>query len=165
MLKQYRTKSKTCPLNTYPVNSIRIITNTKTSSNTNTNSTVKIMSDNISHYDEQYSTTQLLIRPFDDQLKFDENGKIKDGFKWEINNSTYNIQNSKLIGKPDDKFETVLFSPETEGCKGEGGLRTKGYFKFSYKKLMFNNKYLILNDKEGNKFKVDNSNSTLNIQR
>jgi glycosyltransferase involved in cell wall biosynthesis len=32
-----------------------------------------------------------------------------------------------------DKFESVLFLPETEGRKGEGGLRTKGYFKKSYK--------------------------------
>jgi hypothetical protein len=32
----------------------------------------------------------------------------------------------------EDKFETVLFLPEGEGRKGEGGLRTKGYFKKSY---------------------------------
>lgn len=31
--------------------------------------------------------------------------------------------------KPEDKFETVLFWPEGEGRLGEGGLRTKGYFK------------------------------------
>ena len=31
-----------------------------------------------------------------------------------------------------DKFETVLFLPEGEGRKGEGGLRTKGYFKKSF---------------------------------
>lgn len=29
----------------------------------------------------------------------------------------------------DDKFETILFLPEGEGRQGEGGLRTKGYFK------------------------------------
>ena len=31
-----------------------------------------------------------------------------------------------------DKFRSVLFLPEGEGRKGEGGLRTKGYFKKSY---------------------------------
>ena len=34
--------------------------------------------------------------------------------------------------KPEDKFETVLFLPKGEDRKGEGGLRTKGYFKKSY---------------------------------
>ncbi len=33
---------------------------------------------------------------------------------------------------PEDKFETFLFLPEGENRKGEGGLRTKGYFKKSY---------------------------------
>lgn len=32
---------------------------------------------------------------------------------------------------PDAAFETVLFMPEGEGRKGEGGLRTQGYFKRS----------------------------------
>ena len=32
----------------------------------------------------------------------------------------------------EDKFETALFLPEGENRKGEGGLRTKGYFKKSY---------------------------------
>lgn len=32
----------------------------------------------------------------------------------------------------EDKFETILFLPESENRKGEGGLRTKGYFKKSY---------------------------------
>ena len=35
----------------------------------------------------------------------------------------------KQSNKPEDKFETVLFLPEGEGRQGEGGLRTKGYFK------------------------------------
>ena len=37
-----------------------------------------------------------------------------------------------LERQPEDKFESVLFLPEGEGRKGEGGLRTKGYFKKSY---------------------------------
>lgn len=38
----------------------------------------------------------------------------------------------EIINKPEDKFESVLFLPEVENRKGEGGLRTKGYFKKSY---------------------------------
>jgi len=78
-----------------------------------------------------YSTTKLLYKLLDDSY-LDETGKIKEDQKWNINNSSFKIQNSKLLGKPEDKFETVLFLPEGEGRKGEGGLRTKGYFKFSY---------------------------------
>lgn len=37
----------------------------------------------------------------------------------------------KASRKPKDKFETILFQPESEERKGEGGLRTKGYFKKS----------------------------------
>ncbi len=32
----------------------------------------------------------------------------------------------------EDKFESILFLPANENRKGEGGLRTKGYFKKSY---------------------------------
>ena len=38
-----------------------------------------------------------------------------------------------LEKRPEDKFETILFLPKDEERKGEGGLRTKGYFKKSYK--------------------------------
>ena len=38
----------------------------------------------------------------------------------------------QIINTPEDKFETVLFLPEGENRKGEGGLRTKGYFKKSF---------------------------------
>lgn len=38
----------------------------------------------------------------------------------------------KIINTPEDKFETVFFLPEGENRKGEGGLRTKGYFKKSF---------------------------------
>jgi len=38
----------------------------------------------------------------------------------------------EIVNNPEDKFETVLFLPEGENRKGEGGLRTKGYFKKSY---------------------------------
>lgn len=38
----------------------------------------------------------------------------------------------EIINNPENKFETVLFLLEGENRKGEGGLRTKGYFKKSY---------------------------------
>lgn len=38
----------------------------------------------------------------------------------------------EIISKPEEKFETLLFLPEGEGRRGEGGLRTQGYFKKSY---------------------------------
>jgi len=38
----------------------------------------------------------------------------------------------QIINRPEDKFETLLFLPPGEGRQGEGGLRTKGYFKKSY---------------------------------
>ena len=60
------------------------------------------MDNNIS-LDEKYSTTRLLTQ-----------------------------EKPEIINNPEDKFETVLFLPEGEGRKGEGGLRTKGYFKKSY---------------------------------
>lgn len=37
-----------------------------------------------------------------------------------------------FVSLPEEKFETILFLPEREGRLGEGGLRTKGYFKRSY---------------------------------
>jgi len=36
-----------------------------------------------------------------------------------------------ISNKPEDKFASVLFLPDTGGRKGEGGLRTQGYFKAS----------------------------------
>lgn len=38
----------------------------------------------------------------------------------------------KILNKPEDKFETVLFLPDGKNRRGEGGLRTQGYFKKSY---------------------------------
>lgn len=42
------------------------------------------------------------------------------------------LEKPEIINKPEDKFETLLFLPPGEGRQGEGGLRTKGYFKKSY---------------------------------
>ena len=41
-------------------------------------------------------------------------------------------QEPVIENKPGDKFESMLFLPEGQGRKGEGGLRTKGYFKTSH---------------------------------
>jgi len=76
----------------------------------------------------------LAVKLIDDSF-LNETGKIKDNLKFNITNPTFKIHNSKFLGSPDDKFETMLFFPEGEDRKGEGGLRTKGYFKFSYKKV------------------------------
>lgn len=54
--------------------------------------------------DEKYSTTKQLIQ-----------------------------EKPETINNQNDKFETILFLPEGENRKGEGGLRTKGYFKRSFK--------------------------------
>lgn len=53
--------------------------------------------------DEKYSTTKQLIQ-----------------------------EKPETINNQNDKFETILFLPEGENRKGEGGLRTKGYFKRSF---------------------------------
>lgn len=83
--------------------------------------------------DEKYSTTRLLCKIVNDEcLMLDADGRIKEEYKWNINSPELGIKNSKLIGNPEDKFETTLFLPVGEGRKGEGGLRTKGYFKRSY---------------------------------
>lgn len=74
---------------------------------------------------------ELLNKIIDDKY-LDEGGKIISDYKFNITIPELKIQNSKLIGNPDDKFETFLFLPEGRGRKYEGGLRTRGYFKFNY---------------------------------
>ncbi len=66
----------------------------------------------------------------DDYL--DSSGKIKEEFKYKINIPELKIKDSKFIPKPEDKFETMLFLPPNPHRKAEGGLKTKGFFKFSY---------------------------------
>lgn len=60
--------------------------------------------------DENYSTTRRVIKV--DQQNIADLVKQKN--------------------KPEHKFETVLFLPQSEGPQGEGGLRTKGFFKKSH---------------------------------
>jgi len=67
----------------------------------------------------------------DDYL--DSYGKIKEEFKYKINIPELKIKDSKFIPNPGDKFETMLFLTPNPHRKAEGGLRTKGFFKFSYK--------------------------------
>jgi len=91
---------------------------------------------------EQYSTTKLCYKLLDDKY-LDENGKVKDDLKFKIDILEFEIKNSKIESKPGDKFETNLFLPKGEGRKGEGGLRTKGYFKFSHEQVSSNEWWLI----------------------
>jgi hypothetical protein len=65
----------------------------------------------------------------------DSSGKIKEEFKYKINIPELKIKDSKFIPHPGDKFETMLFLPPNSNRIAEGGLRTKGLFKFSYKKV------------------------------
>ncbi len=80
-----------------------------------------------------YSTTKLCYKLVDHKY-LDENGRVKEKCKFRLSFSEFEIVNSKIPAKEDEKFDTYLFLPEGEGRKGEGGLRTKGYFKFSYEK-------------------------------
>ena len=41
-------------------------------------------------------------------------------------------EKTEIVNNFEDKFESLLFLSEGENRKGEGGLRTKGYFKKSY---------------------------------
>ena len=69
----------------------------------------------------------------DDYL--DSAGQIKEEFKYKINIPELKIKDSKFIPNPGDNFETMLFLPPNSNRIAEGGLRTKGLFKFSYKKV------------------------------
>lgn len=48
-------------------------------------------------------------------------------------NSLLSQERPIITNHPEAQFQTFLFLPECEGRKGQGGLRTKGYFKHSYK--------------------------------
>jgi len=90
----------------------------------------------------------------------DYTGKIKEEFKYKINVPELKIQNSKFIPNPEDKFETMLFLPPNPNRIAEGGLRTKGLFKFSYKLGMLNDE--LYKDAKNSTFNANHS--TLNIQ-
>ena len=118
------------------------------------------MANRLEILDENHSTTKLCYKFLDDSY-LDKNGKIREELKFKINNSKFKILNSKLVGSPEDKFETVLFLPEGEGRKGEGGLRTKGYFKFSYEKRDGN--WYISNSCTGKKIKQSTNQLIINL--
>jgi hypothetical protein len=44
----------------------------------------------------------------------DSSGKIKEEFKYKINIPELKIKDSKFIPNPGDKFETMLFLPQTQ---------------------------------------------------
>lgn len=64
--------------------------------------------------DPRYSTTRLLVKT----------GQVLNSGAFKVIESA--VRQSR---KPEDKFETALFLPAGEGRQGEGGLRTRGYFK------------------------------------
>jgi glycosyltransferase involved in cell wall biosynthesis len=80
------------------------------------------------------SFNKLYIKLLEDNY-LDDFGIVKEELKYNITIPTFHIKNSKFVGKPEDKFETLLFLPPNPQRKAEGGLRTKGFFKFSYKKV------------------------------
>ena len=82
--------------------------------------------------EKEFNTTTFTYKLIPDE--FLQDGKIKEDLKFNFTNPKFKIQNSKFLSNCDN-FETMLFLPEGEDRKGEGGLRTKGYFKFSYKKV------------------------------
>lgn len=92
---------------------------------------------------------RIKLKLIDDKY-LDKNGCVSSDYKFKLNFPEFNIKDSIIIGKPEEKFETKLFLPIGEGRKGEGGLRTKGYFKFSYKYV--NNTWMIA-DYYGNTLK------------
>jgi len=82
--------------------------------------------------EKEFNTTTFIYKLIPDE--FLQDGKIKEDLKFYISNPEFKIQNSKFLSNGDN-FDTMLFLPLGEVRKGEGGLRTKGYFKFSYKKV------------------------------
>jgi len=87
---------------------------------------------------KSYSTTRLLYKFLKDKF-LDDSGIVKKEYKFKINDKGLNIIDSKIVSVSDDKLETYLFLPEREKRQkrqGEGGLRTKGFLKFSYRKLI-----------------------------
>jgi len=87
-------------------------------------------------FDSNYLQLTLKIIPND---YLDSSGKIKEEFKYKINIPELKIKDSKFIPNPEDKFETMLFLPPNSNRIAEGGLRAKGLFKFSYKKVKSDN--------------------------
>lgn len=95
---------------------------------------------------KRYSTNYLLYK-FIDNSCLGKDGKIREELRYRIVNPVFKIQDSKFLKKPEDKFETLLFLPPNSKRLAEGGLRTKGFFKFSYK-LIENRWYMC--DIDGN---------------
>ena len=79
-----------------------------------------------------YICNHLLYYLVCDEL-LDKKNNIKEEIKYKIQIPEFKVQNSKFIGKPEDKFETMLFLPPNKNRKAEGGLRIRGLYKFSYK--------------------------------
>jgi len=92
--------------------------------------------------DKNFPNIKLSIKLLD-QKYLDDDGKIKKEYQFKLNFPEFGIINSKISSKKDKKFDTYLFLPRAKERIDEGGLRTKGYFKFSYKSI--NNKWYFCN--------------------
>ncbi|MCS7094162.1 MAG: hypothetical protein RMJ18_03205 [Candidatus Aenigmarchaeota archaeon] len=77
-------------------------------------------------------STRLMCKIASREL-FGNDGKLLKEAMWNITVPEFKIFNSKFAGKPEDKFETMLFLPVGEGTQREGGLRKRGCLKFSYR--------------------------------
>ncbi|MDW8002856.1 MAG: hypothetical protein RMJ39_09405 [Deltaproteobacteria bacterium] len=64
-----------------------------------------------------------------DNPYLNEKGLIREDCKFKITIPEFKIENSKIPGRPEDKFETMLFLPVREGTQREGGLRKKRMLK------------------------------------
>ena len=76
-----------------------------------------------------FTTTRLAYRLLSRDY-LDGSGRVKEELKFKINFSELGIVDSKIPKQGKEKF--YLFLPPGERRQGEGGLRTRGYFKFSY---------------------------------
>jgi len=99
----------------------------------------------------RYATTKLCHKLISNEY-FNDEKKLDPAKKSKIDISLYNIKNSCIYAEKDEKFDTLLFlSDRDDGRQGEGGLRTRGFFKHGYKK---SGKYWYTVDSHGKSVEV-----------
>jgi len=102
--------------------------------------------------DSNYSTTKILIELFDDKFKLDKKQEIGINSDFKANYFVSKIKNSYLVDELGNASKAFTFLAHVKTKMNDGGLRKKGYFKFSYK-------YIDINNDNGKKgwFVVNNS--------
>ncbi|OAG27024.1 glycosyltransferase family 2 protein [Thermodesulfatator autotrophicus] len=85
----------------------------------------------LTELNSNFSTTRLAYKLLPEDC-LDGRGRVREEVKFKINLPELGIVDSKIPRQGEEKFDTYLFLPPGEGRQGEGGLRTRGYFKFSY---------------------------------